>query len=419
MAGYRKRYGGRVTKKAGGRRKLTSKNLVTGPALRAARRHFSPMMATAATLGTLGVSRYVQNKFGKRSKKRTSGTSSSVLTKRKDNGTGGYNQWTQRYEQATLGRLTARKINSMALDKIILTHQRIGPFNDAGQAYMSNNLDVAGNKYYPLFLFELNSVNNFINGSLNTAYPVYQLYQVAGTNRMALNALNGQGSDGVLGPTGWVFEKGSHTLATGASYPMENAIHAWSSLDLECWGCTQKPTKFNIMLCQFNEDVLFPDTFVGTNHYYDIMPTTNAQGSEFWQSLVKHYSYSPLAKIDDGFNRKKIKILKQYAFNIDPTSNFENDPDPHVKTMKLFYRFNRKCNFQWKFANGAGQTIAEMNDADWQQEDGENQCRPHPNARLFVMVRAANYTPLAATPTNSVSTPSISWKMRTCYMINQ
>lgn len=334
--------------------------------------------------------------------------------------TGGYNQWSQQYDQKTFGRLTTRKIQKMSLDKVIYVHQNIGPFNDGGKTYLSNYNDNVGTKYYPLILFELNCANNYESGTLVPSTAVHQLFQNTATSRMGLSALGSQGPDGTTSQVSWVMEKGSHTAATSMSYPLENAIHAWSSLDLELWGQTQKPTKYHICLCQFSEDVMFPDLKISGTMYYDTIPATNNNANEFWQSLVKSYSYSPLARIDDGYSAKKWKILKQYTINIDPTANYENDPDPHVKTLKLFYRFNRKCNFQWKFADTTPQTVAEMNDADWKQEDGENFPRVHPNARMFVMIRASNYTPIIAPTVPSTTTsPSISWRMRSCFLINQ
>lgn len=340
--------------------------------------------------------------------------------KNQDPGTGGYSQWTQRYATGKFGKLTPKKIDKLSNDTIILRHQLIGPFNDYGQRFMYNALDATtnGNLWYPLILFELNSANNYINGTQNFINPVHQMYQPAGTTNIAWNSLTTQSQNGAAVVQNWLFEKSGHTNTAVPSHPMEQSIHKWTSLDLELWGQTSKPTMYTIYLCQFNEDVLPGTTYTSSVGSYSTITDQNAV--EFWQSMVKRYTYSPLLKIDDGYSNKKIKILKQYKVNIDPTATYENDPDPHVKTLKLFYRFNRRCNFQWKYSNAAGQTIADMDDKDWQQEDGENQCQVHPNARLFVMIRASNFQrqTLLSSATNA-NTPSISWVMRSCHLINQ
>lgn len=335
-------------------------------------------------------------------------TTSKPTIKKGDEGTGGYSQWTQRYAKGYFGKLTSRKIDSMSLEKVILTHRRIGPFNDYGQFFMENKLLANGNWNTPLILFELNSTNNYINGTLTNHAPVKRLYQ-SGLN-IAWDDIQGQQTDGTASlSAAWQVETSAHTTGSSQSFPGENAIHKWSSLDLELWGTRNKPTKYDIMLVQFSEDVL-PDWGIGSGIR-----------AEFFQSLVKQYTYSPLAKMDDGYNKKKMKIMKHYKVNIDPTANYENDPDPHVKTFKLYYKFNRKCNFAWQNGNNPTvQTIANMNDADWNVTANQNQNQVHPNARIYVMVRASNYAQLPAqTAADSSSTPSISWRMRTCYLTNQ
>lgn len=421
MPRYSKPMKRRVQKKrtsgtSSGRRRLQAKNLVT-PEIQKAMR----FITNAIPVGRAAYNLYNIATGSRRQRQRRRKGVVNLNPKPKPTSTGGYNQWSQRYEQATFGKLTPRKIDKMSLDNVRFVFQKVGPFNDNGQQYISNYNDGTTVTYKPLILFELNSINNFINGNLQYTCPAYQMYVNNTSGVVGFAVLSGQTNTGAVSSQ-WQLEKSSHTSASSQSYPLDNAIHQWSSLDLECWGQVQKPTKYSIMLCQFNEDVLPPDLTTQTpaqQVYGDL--TGNPNASEFWQSLVKHYSYSPLAKMDDGFNVKKYKILKSYTFNIDPTANYENDPDPHVKTMKLFFRFNRQCNFQWKFANSGPQSAVQMNLPNWQQEDGENQCRVHPNARMFVMIRASDYT-LKTAPTDTltnVNTPSISYRLRSSYLINQ
>lgn len=330
------------------------------------------------------------------------------LTRRKpgDEGTGSYAQWTQMYKQGRFGKLTGKKIDSMSLERLVFTHRRIGPFNDYGQVFLTNYVGASGRLDFPLLLFELNSCNNYINGSLVNHSPVRRMYQET-TNEIGWFAENGQGADGTAVDASWKLENNPHISTVASAYPGEQAIHKWSSLDLELWGCRNKPTKYMVQLVQFSEDVL-PD-----------WNNRTGQSAEFWQSLVKHYTYSPLAKMDDGYSKKKMKILKQYKVNLDPTANYENDPDPHVKTLKLYYKFNRKSNFQWQFANPDVQSIANMNDADWRVEGGQNQTQVHPNARIYVMVRASNFTRITSPAVvDNTTNPSLSWRLRTCWLTN-
>lgn len=391
----------KTTRKTNGRRKL--QNIKSNDIANA-----------AMALGAIATGKVAKSYFGtqysaydKPYGNKTATNSMTLVTNDKSSErTGGYAQWTQRYQKGTFGKLTPRKIDKLSIDKIIFTHQRLGAFNDYGQLFLGNEVEANGVLRLPLVLMELNSCNNNINGTISTTNPVYQLSQ-NGTTTQWLSQ-SGQLPDGSFGSFQWQLERAPHTATQTNAYPGEAAIHLWSSVDLECWGTRNKPTKYDIMLCQFSEDVL-------PNY-----GTSDANATEFWQSMIKHYTYSPLAKMSNGFNAKKMKIMKHYTFNLDPTASYENDPDPHVKTMKLFYRFNRKCNFQWKYSNAAGQTISNLNDGDWQQEDAENQTQVHPNARIYVMIRASNFTRIAFPTTSDNSTcPSISWRIRSAFMVNQ
>lgn len=338
------------------------------------------------------------------SRRKQGGTATATVMDVDHNDTGGYSQWRQHYKQARFGRLTRSKIDKISTERMVFTHRNIGPFNDYGKVYMRNYQDASGNLVLPMMLFELNSAPQYIGGSLTTANPVYTLQQNA-ANTIGWIAEGGQLADGTTLSTAWQLENSSHVTTSHGSTPGDNAIHKWSSLDLELWGAKNKGTKYHIALVQFSEDVL-PD-----------WSTRTGQSAEFWQSLIKHYTYSPLAKMENGWGRNKMKILKQYTFNIDPTSTTENDPDPHVKTLKLYYKFNRMSNFTWMYSVPNVLSVADMNEPDYRNEQGQLQTQVHPNARIYVMVRASNFTKITApTAISNDTNPSISWRMRTAWM---
>lgn len=405
----RKRYVRRKRRVARPRRRVARKRVVKRRRLGSTgRQQTLQRVWTAAAAGT-GFSAIkdaydvVSGATGPRKRARTQ---TKTRTRPGEEGTGGYAQWTRRYAQGKFGRLTPKKIDSLSLEKNIYTHRRIGPFNDYGQLFLTNRVTAGGALELPLVLFELNSCNNHVNGVTTYHSPVRTLRQV-GLN-MEFLAQTGQTPDGTLSSSFWQLENSAHPNLSGQSQVGETAIHKWSSLDLELWGTRNKPTRYTIELVQFSEDVLpaFDTTIDGNK-------------SEFWQAMVKHYTYSPMAQIDDGYGRKKYKVLKRYSVSIDPTASYENDPDPHVKTMKLFYRFNRKCRFNWQFNTPDVQSIANMNEPDWRQEANQNMTQVHPNARIYVMIRASNFTRLTSTDTVDNSTnPSISWRLRTCWLTN-
>ena len=328
-----------------------------------------------------------------------------------DNGTGAYNQWSQRYAQAKFGSLTLKKLLKNMTDVTTFTWQKYARFGDNGQIFMNNHEDtVNGNWSLPCNVFDLTSVANWSNGALNAYSPLWSLRKktAAGTNgRYDWITVAGQDPTGTSSNT-WQVEKSSHKVTTQMAYPNEQSVLKWASIELELWGMKNHPTKWTVEVCQFSEDVC-PSQGVSADGNYN----------EFWDSMLKQYQYNPLANNLSGFGKKVFKVLRRYNVDIDPTASFENDADPHVKTMKIFLRFNRRCNYEWKHSNAAGQTGAEFGSVNWQQEDNENQSTVHPNARVFLMLRASNYNYLTDnTQISSANTPSYSIKVKTQHILS-
>lgn len=331
-----------------------------------------------------------------------------------DMGTGAYNQWSQRYAQAKFGKLTLKKLLRNMTDLTTFTFQKYSRFGDNGQIYMSNHEDtVNGNWSLPCNVFDLTSVANWTNGAVNSYAPLWALRKKTITSATVTNgqyewyALQGQQPTGT-NSTVWQVEKSSHRTNTQMAYPNEQSVLKWASIELELWGMKNHPTKWTVEVCQFSEDVC-PVQAVNADGNYN----------EFWDSMLKQYQYNPLANNSNGFGKKVFKVLRRYNVDIDPTASFENDADPHVKTMKIFLRFNRRCNFEWKYSNAAGQTAADFGSVNWQQEDNENQATVHPNARVFLMLRASNYNYLTDnTQISSANTPSYSIKVKTQHILS-
>lgn len=353
----------------------------------------------------------------KRSRKRTSGTSVVRVKTDEKEGTGPYEQWSNRYDQATFGKLTNNKLLRRNIEKVIFQFNNIGRFGGSGRQWLGNYISAnaipeVNANVLPCVVFDLTSVTNTINGSIVSYPPCHQLYKRPVSGDIKWLALPGIDSTGATNGN-WTVEYSPNVRTVGSSYPGDQSILKWASAEFELWGCQQKSTKYTVELCQFHEDVV-PDLInaSGTGSY-----------EEFWDSMIKPYAFSPLAHTKSGFNAKKYKVWKRYNIMIDPTSTTESDPSPHCKVLKLFYRLNRYCKYDWEFANANGVTIGELQTNNHQLEDAENKNTVHPNARLFLMIRATNFvyksTAIEPTTLTVADTPSISWKIRTCHIINQ
>lgn len=326
--------------------------------------------------------------------------------------TGAYNQWSQRYAQAKFGKLSLKKLLGNLSDHTTFTWQKYGRFGDNGQIFLSNFKDtaVAVEKYtLPAVVMDLTSCLNYSNGTLVQYSPTWQLQKSFSTTtagRYQWIPLQGQTPAG-LSNTNWQVEYSSHKSNTQMAYPNAASILKWASIELELWGMKNHPTKYTVEVCKFREEVC-PTTDLNADPNYN----------EFWDSMTKQYAFSPLANNMSGFNKKKVTVLRRYNIDIDPTASFENDSDPHVKTFKIFLRFNRRMNYAWKFTNAAGQTSQQYEAVVYEQEDNENQNVVHPNARIFLMIRASNYNMQTLYgDISNANTPSVSIKCKTHHIL--
>lgn len=348
--------------------------------------------------------------------RRRNGSRTKKSMFKRSSGTGAYNQWSTRYSQAKLGRLTMKKLLYQSVDTVQYVWQKISRFGSGGTIKMSHsNATLASPTFVdlPCVAFELNSVPNWTNGAkVNYAPCAYLQKQIASGN-YRWTTIAGQPPDNAAANNFWQVEKSTHNEASQLAYPNDSSIMKWIQIELELNGQTQNPTKWTIELCKFNEDVI-PMLTVGST-------ITDGNYGEFWDNEMKQYTYSPLAQLVPGYKKKMKTVIRRWNVDLDPTASFENDARPHVKTFRIFLRTNRKCTYDWSYDNAAPQagTTTAFEDADYKQEDQENRCSVSPKARMYLVVRASNYVyltdPAAQTTAN---TPDMNIRVRTCHILS-
>lgn len=345
-----------------------------------------------------------------RRERRGSRTKKSTL--QKSEGTGAYNQWTQRYAQAKFGRLTMRKILNQSVEQSIFVWQKLSRFGTGGTIRMSHCQDNASTPTYtdlPCICFELNSVPNWVNGAKSNYPPLCGLRKAVNGNYIWYS-IQGQQPVGSLNAN-WQVEKSSHPDTVAGCYPQDQSILKWIQLEMELNGCTSQPTKYTIEVCKFNEEVT-PNVNIGGSQ-------TDGNYNEFWDNEMKSYTFSPLSQLVPGYKKKKKYVLRRWNVDLDPTASFENDARPHVKTFRVFLRMNTKCTYDWKYATGTGQAPADFEDVDYKQEDNENQNQVDPKARLFLLIRATNYVlNTAPAQITTANTPDMNLRVRACHLMS-
>lgn len=417
----------RKTRRVRGRRRTRTGRTRKGVRPKNSRRRLqgkTNSLRTAIALGTGLQSAYeasktvydaINNPTGVAKRTKKGGSRTRTVTRKRDNdGTGPYQQWSQRYAQASFGRMSlAKLINKEALT---MYHQKFTRFNQGrGAEWLSQTTDATNNqRTLPLVWWDLTASVNHQAGNIVKPGAMYQLAKstAVGTDgNIVWRPVSGLFADGSATTTSWEVEKTEHGITNASSYPGASSVLQWASIELELWGQQQYHTKWTVELCQFNEDV-HPDINVG-------VANTGGPYEMYWDSLIKGYAYSPLYSGSiHGFKGKKRKVLRRYNVDIDPTSTTETNADPHCKTFRLFFKFNRRCNYDWVKAGGNGQTIAEFDDIDGPTDIQANQLTVHPNARIYLMLRATDYNPKAGFANQSVAnTPSYSWKIRTRHQL--
>lgn len=293
--------------------------------------------------------------------------------------------------QAQLGKFTRKKYKKLMQNYFIQRWQNIAPMTQPGGAYQLRNqiqTDISNRWRVPLYIMDVSSVINNVNGVQTNPPALYGMYvsNVGGINfapDVNVGPANVQG-------TTWNLEATS-AQSNIINVPHERSLFEWLQVKMNMHGAKQRTTRFNVMLCQIDQRVIPPD-LNGFTTFND--PTVQ----QFWASLITNYVRDPITPSPVNFPKGFLKVWKSYNFTIDAASTVDENPDPHMKTQKMFFKLNRLQNYGWQPNTNTVVTpdqIYGVSGADpaqfWDQDIGENSTRVHPNARLYLIIRATNW----------------------------
>lgn len=371
----------RVVRRSGGRRLKGIASALRGSAR--ARAYAPPRTRIAGRKRTRGPKGWTETIFGKR--------------RRTVKDSAGYIQWDQSKYTKSLGKLTLSKIvraNTQICDYI---WKRVGRLDGAGQMYAGNWVDTTSTPdqaFRPIYLVDLTMKQG---GSFG---PVSQLSRKLGvTPEVVFNPVNGQAPSGTL----TVDYQSAYNPTSANSSPSDVAILKWSEIRADIWGAQNHPVEWTFTLCQLNEKVLPAD---------ENAVLFDREGIDWWDSLSSKLCFSPSdRKINNGPYKNHIKVMDRRSFILNPTSTTENDADGHVRSVRFFYKLNRKCNFSWS-NNAPAALVADVDPAQNSNFDpftsGDSHFTVEPKARVFMMITCKNWrapptTYAGMTPANTAT----------------
>lgn len=324
---------------------------------------------------------------------------------------GGYSQWETERKTSTLNKFTTTKLTralkmlQAQREKIIYRWNGVKTFDDNGYYWLQNKVD-GTNRLLPLYAFDLTSVINYGNNQQIQSQPLSQLFQDAFgdiyfTQRAALTT-NGTtvSADLQVEQAPYITEPVTSSIA---QTPFNKSYLRWASMKMNLWGCRNRSTKFTVQLVRFNDEDLVPTHLQGPN----------IKRTSVFQNIMKAKAFNPISTSGSGLYSKDVKVLKSETFIIQPTANYENDSDPHVKTINWFCRMDKLINYI-QSANKLGNVADTVDQADFTQNLGhQNSAYANPKARIYLMIMSTNFV-VDAADTNA-DTPSFDLSIRTCH----
>lgn len=380
--------------------------------------------------------------------KRMKASSASVATQTLNTDQAGYIQRVEARRKS--GRKLSRKARSLKvlasnLGSMVTRFQYLDPMNDSDGLPFKLNYELTSTEdaknVYPFYLFDLTSVPNRVSYAPNQWHFPNVCYRLRRLRNLISvpseynqrfdwsPGLDTAGilADGLQACHTWQLEKRSSYIN---SISHGHAHLDWIDIGIGMIGAKRQPVNAHVFICQFDEKycpgyfgkVINPDTAVATD-FKDIGERLESDGgndkdgvtvpsdevrnwNEFYTGLVDKFISHPMNK-RDAYNVKGMKVLAHQKLVFNPTAQYETDPRGHKKQFKWFNNINRLTNFQWEnttdqlpiptppaygvyVTNEVTPNVWDTVNANMsvQARTDSNQCAPHKNARVFMLVCA-------------------------------
>jgi hypothetical protein len=314
-----------------------------------------------------------------------------------------YRRTAVQYGKPASAAKRAKKMSKTNQTKTVLSLYDYGSWN-RGRGMLgiaSCQQGAAGTEYRaPVHLFDLTCVPQGI-GTLGTGvrYPTtfYELFFTNETDSAEvrwygkLQALNPGRVTSLSTDTG-ILTKNRCFYPTYSSRTPELTEPGYSGFGAKSYiskfrakfilnGPQEGPTKWVIQLVQLSEEVI---------------PGVETElATAFWQAIAKPYGYSPLETGPSRGLRKYLKVLKSFYCAMDTPESTEDHVTSRMRQVDFDGHLNRTCNYRWNHKVDKVEMVSPDIPEDDDVGADVNSTHVHPNARVYIMVRAlSKFTPL-------------------------
>lgn len=312
-------------------------------------------------------------------------------------------QWSTNRRKYNLAKRRSRTTQALRLVNSLTSPVRmywngVKDFNSNGYYWLQNRIN-GTDRFAPVYLFDL----TVFDSNPVPVSPLVKLSFDASGRAYFIPQSH-------VGPLGTSLQTEVEFAASASEYAHRKARLKYVTIHMNCWGCKNKSTKFNIDVVRFTDDNLAPKHILVDDSAYSV--TDEAQKrTEFFQSLCKPLMFNP-SSFTGGVFQKKCKTIRSHSFMLDPNTSIEADSDPAVRQYKLHLNLDRLINYTETasaFANP--NTIPDTASLLFNTTPTVTRCQTTESARLYLMIRATNFGNDGDADVNTV-TPSFDLRVR-------
>lgn len=209
----------------------------------------------------------------------------------------------------------------------------------------------------------------------------------------------------------WQLER-SNIEGGGDSFPPDHekkALLKWSDMRMCFYGARQHPTRIIIELIQFKDEKYSMNFHPDGEAFGNLSSDDQNDVRGFWLEECKKLVYHPL-DVQQFSRQKAITSLYRESFQIAPDDTTNADVCPPNVVKRIFKRFNRLVNWDWRTPPVTGNTGVEANKNELETpafqvgNDTNLAAFADPKARIYLYIRAEDMDPVPSDQT--LSTPA-------------